>query len=232
MPVDDAFTVALLHMDGTHGSTTFTDESGKTWTAAGNAQISTASPKFGTGAYIGDGSGDRLTTPDAADFDFASADFTVECLFRIRAAQSGKVLLTQRNSTGFAPWSLNYEGSGVVQFLSSFTGASWAVVISETAPGIVVDTWYHLAGVRHGNNWRMFFQGTQLGSTVSASGSLMGSSDSVSIGATGDGSGSLDGMIDEVRISKGIARWTSNFTPPTAPYAPPSIDTGNFLAFF
>lgn len=47
MAVDDGYTVVLLHMNGTDASTTFTDESGKTWTAGGNAQIDTAQSKFG-----------------------------------------------------------------------------------------------------------------------------------------------------------------------------------------
>jgi hypothetical protein len=52
MAVDDAYTVALLHMNGADTSTTFTDEAGTAWTAAGNAQIDTAQKVFGTASGL------------------------------------------------------------------------------------------------------------------------------------------------------------------------------------
>ena len=76
MAVDDAYTKSLLHFDGTDASTTFTDESGKTWTAHGNAQIDTAQSVFGGASGYFDGSGDYITTPDRADFDFDGQQFT------------------------------------------------------------------------------------------------------------------------------------------------------------
>ena len=63
MAVDDSYTKALLHMDGADGSTTFIDESGKTWTRAGNAQIDTSQYKFGGASGLFDGSGDWVDTP-------------------------------------------------------------------------------------------------------------------------------------------------------------------------
>ena len=66
----DANTKSLLHFDGANNSTTFTDETGKTWTAHGNAKISTAQYKFPTGSGLFDGTGDYIDTPDHADFNF------------------------------------------------------------------------------------------------------------------------------------------------------------------
>ena len=68
MAVDDGYTVALLHMDGADTSTTFTDESGKTWTANGNAQIDTAQSVFGGASGLFDGTGDYLSASDHADW--------------------------------------------------------------------------------------------------------------------------------------------------------------------
>jgi hypothetical protein len=70
MPVDDIYTKSLLHFDGDNASTTFLDESGKTWTRYGDAQISTAQNKFGPSSGLFDGTGDYITTPQNADFDF------------------------------------------------------------------------------------------------------------------------------------------------------------------
>jgi hypothetical protein len=80
--VDDSYTIALLHMDGSNTSTTFTDESGKTWGATGNAQISTAQSEFGGSSAIFDGTGDYINTTNSSDFNFASGDFTIDFWFR------------------------------------------------------------------------------------------------------------------------------------------------------
>jgi len=62
-----ATTISLLHMDGTPGSQTFTDETGKGWTAAGDAQISAAQAKWGQSAYF-DGTSDYLVANDSSYF--------------------------------------------------------------------------------------------------------------------------------------------------------------------
>jgi len=64
----DEFTVALLHMNGTDAATAFTDETGKTWTAQGNAQIDTGQSKFGGASGLFDGTGDYIDTPDSTDW--------------------------------------------------------------------------------------------------------------------------------------------------------------------
>ena len=62
--VDDTYTKSLLHFNGSDGSTTITDESGKTWTAYDNAQIDTAQSKFGGASMLLDGVGDYIKTTD------------------------------------------------------------------------------------------------------------------------------------------------------------------------
>ncbi|MGE3298622.1 MAG: phage tail protein, partial [Porticoccaceae bacterium] len=66
--------VALLHMDGTNGSTTFTDQKGHTFTATGNAQISTAQSKFGGASALFDGTGDLVSSADHADWALGAGD--------------------------------------------------------------------------------------------------------------------------------------------------------------
>ena len=84
-PVDAYFSdvVLLLHMGGTDGSTTFTDEKGHTVTANGDAQIDTAQSKFGGASALFDGSGDYLSVADSADFEFGSSDFTIDGWVRL-----------------------------------------------------------------------------------------------------------------------------------------------------
>ena len=82
----DAYTKALLHFDGADESTTFTDESGKTWTAQDNAQLDTSVKKFGTASGLFDGTGDYVDSEVSADFGFGTDDFTVD--FWMKSGQS------------------------------------------------------------------------------------------------------------------------------------------------
>ena len=82
-----AQTVLLLHCDGTDGATTFTDSSdtSHTVTANGNAQIDTDQSKFGGASGLFDGTGDYLSIPDSADWDFGTGDWTIDFLIRFNA---------------------------------------------------------------------------------------------------------------------------------------------------
>ena len=84
MSVDDSYTKALLHFDGADTSTTITDESGKTWTPAGTAQIDTAQYKW-TSSLLLDGNSDYISTPDHDDFNVGSGDFTIDFWVRFNS---------------------------------------------------------------------------------------------------------------------------------------------------
>ena len=98
MAVDDSYTKALLHMDGSDGSTTFTDESGTTWTANGNAQIDTAQSKFGGASGLFDGASDYLQTPYTADHNTGTGDFTIDQWIRFNSVATTQTLFARRTS--------------------------------------------------------------------------------------------------------------------------------------
>jgi len=203
---NDANTKLLLHCDGTNGSTSFPDVSSNAKTVAvnGNAQVSTAQQKFGTGAYLGDGGSDWLTVTNSTDFNFGTGDFTLDFI------SVGNSYFLTRGSANTCDAVLN-AGSFV------FYIASVAVVTQAWAPSTA--TWYHVAVVRNGTNCFVFINGTQLGSTGTSSASIgtPGANPDYSIGALFNGALSLNGYMDEIRISN-IARWTTAFTPETTPY--------------
>ena len=84
------YTVSLLHMDGADGSNTFTDEAGKLWTAAGDAQIHTAQSEFGGASASFDGIGDYLTTPDSDNFYLANGNWTIDFWMQFDAGREGQ----------------------------------------------------------------------------------------------------------------------------------------------
>lgn len=226
MPGTDQFTKTMLHMDGSNGSTTFTDSelTPKTWTAHGAAAISTSQSVFGgaSGLFTAATSDYIDTVSNLTDFNFGTGDLTIDC--RVRTLSTG--------ATKRICGDLDVAGSAysVVCFLTS---ADLPVFIVSTAAGdftftatnaLSANTFYHLAFVRYGPNLLLFINGTlETNSSgnpaigVNAAKNMQGNT--WSVGTHGDfRSNFFNGYIDELRVSKGIARWTANFTPPASAY--------------
>lgn len=207
----------LLAMNGSNTSTSFVDASPnqKTVTANGNAQISTTQSKFGGSSAVFDGTTDFLSTATLGDFNIFSSDFTVEFFVYFSGATNNQCLFqigfnnTNRANIGLV--------SGAIQLFTT-NGGVGGTQITATAPA--VNTWHHVAWVKSGTTTRLFVNGTSVG-TPATSVSYPSGSMSVGIGADQINSGAtcLLGYIDDLRITSGIARYTSNFTVPA--YANP-----------
>ncbi len=210
----------LLHGDGVDNGTTITDETGKTVTCVGDVCTKTAVKVFGTASIYFDGSGDYLTLLDSDDWFFDTGDFTID--FRVRFA-------ALPSSTNYAIFFSQHFVSSDRQFFGVYNNDGTYTlryyiddvsIFSDPVPGtaFTTDTWYHIALVRSGNNWYLFVDGIQLGSTVENSRTVDNVPAILQIGRHAT-THYLNGYLDEYRISKGIARWTSNFTPPTEAYS-------------
>ncbi len=209
----------LLHMDGTNGSTTFTDNSGtpKTMTVNGNAQISTAQSKFGGASGLFDGTGDFLSHATAAAWHLANGDFTIEAwarptldLTRIRI-----IAATRADNPTTNGWEFGISATNKLFFNGYSAGSA---PISVTSFGdVAANVWTHVAVSRVGSNCRLFIDGVADG--IDSSLSAMGQGGSLNIGrmviVT---SRDWPGYLDDVRITIGVGRYTSNFTPPTAAF--------------
>src|SRR3990167_9675179 len=110
---NDAFTKLLLHCDGVDAATSFPDVSASahTVTANGNAQVDTAQSKFGGASLIVDGTGDYLSVPDHADWDFGTGDFTVDFWFRRNGTQ-GAFSNMVSSFNGASGWHIAFGSSG------------------------------------------------------------------------------------------------------------------------
>lgn len=214
----DAYTVLLLHCDGADASTVFTDDSvsAHVMTANGNAQIDTAQKKFGTasGLFDSTSTSDCLSTPDSDDWDFGAGDFTIDLWIRPLSAIDNADIISQRQGAIYCPFTILKLANTYVIYASS-SGTSWDIALGTSLGTAVAGTWTHLAITRNGNNWYCFNNGTLTASWVSAL-SFMPSAEVLNIG--GFGGFWFNGHIDEIRLSKGIARWITDFTPPTEPY--------------
>jgi hypothetical protein len=197
----------LLHMDGADGSTTFTDSSSfaRTVTRSGNTQISTAQSKFGGASALFDGASDLLTMADASELEF-TGDFAIETQAYPLSTQDD--IIGGHDNQNVQVFRINWGGT--VGDLGFFLNGA---TIGPFAAGIAANTWQHLAITRSGINTRVFVNGVQVGSTVTT---FTGSFKFNRLG----GMFGLDfhGHVDEFRITTGAARYTANFTPPSAPF--------------
>lgn len=203
----------LLHCDGTDGSTSFPDnsDSAHTVTATGDAQIDTAEFKFGTGSALFDGNTDGLTVPNSSDFDFDSGDFTIECWIRTSSLAANEFIINKR-SGGATGWALLVTTAGAVQW-QPIGQAS----LTSSAGLISVDTWHHVALTYSGTTTTIWVDGVSGGSGTRSA--LTANAVDMMLGRRNDSaSGYWTGWIDEVRVTTGVARYTANFTPPSAAF--------------
>ena len=200
----------LLHGNGVNGSTTITDSSlsPKTVTAVGNAQVSTAQSRFGGASIAFDGTGDYLTV-SGQSFPVGTESFTVEFWIYSSAAWNTKLgrILENPVTGGFQVY-LQTDNTMVVSFFAV------SAILAPSLGSLALSTWHHVAIVRNGSLFSVFFNGILQATATDArafsaiSSQVIGSSDSFG----------FNGYIDDLRITKGVARYTSNFTPPTAPF--------------
>lgn len=208
----------LLRMDGPHGSQTFRDLSQNSLavTANGDAQISAVQRRFGDTSGFFDGAGDSLsvTLPP-----LGTQNFTIEFWFFRRGntgegVNLGQSMLDTRNpDTANAGWDIVMSRFGGQTRPSLFMGTSGT---SFGGIGNVINNneWYHFAACRSGSVSRYFLNGALLGSGTI--GSLNATNQTLRI-CTG-ANGSFFGFLSELRITRGVARYTSNFPAPTAPF--------------
>ena len=220
-------TKLLLPFDGTNGATATDDLSNLNNAATfnGNASISTARSKFGGSSCYFDGTGDYVdiggtywTTGAAID----SGDFTIELWLNIDAwgGENSQSLITNygTNSGGWALYVTNTTGK---VFWWHHNGSAWVYVNNSTGTrtALSLDTWYHIAVTRSGNIFRLFLDGTQEDSMTDSNAmtsSNGGTHSGIRMGGINAGVDyPVNGYIDDVRITKGVARYTSNFTAPT-----------------
>ena len=216
---NDDNTLLLIHADGTDGSTFFEDDNGattirtaKTIVVNGNAQLSTAQEKFGQSSVLLDGTGDYLFVASNSDFGFGTGDFTLEGWFRFTNFTNGPALFDMRAAGGTEVKPVVYCGSdGRLYYYVNGSNRITGNILSA-------NTWYHISVSRSGTSTKMFQDGTQVGSTYTDSNNYPATVLSIGIASWNTSFSALNGYVDEVRVSK-VARYTANFTAPTATFA-------------
>jgi hypothetical protein len=207
--------VFLMDMEGTDAGQDAVDAStglhALTWNTI---VLDDAQAKFGTTSLLNNGTAANYLqkTSTSAEDDFGTADFTVEFHWRPAALNINQVMIGTWTTTD--GWWVKESSTGFLQ-----VGFGNTVVYSETnaSAGISVGNWYHIAVAREGTNLRVFVDGTQIGADVTDSTDIQSTVVLKMMSLDGTQQGA-NGWLDNVRITKGVARYTSNFTAPTEAY--------------
>ena len=186
-------------------------------TLVGNTTASTAQYKYLPTSMYFDGTVDCISlTPGYDDplYNFGTHDWTLEGWFYIQTLGGGRNLFSLlRASTNEATPHIYTNNTNLVYYV---LGANRIEVDALT-----INTWQHIAVTRSGNDHKLFVDGTQVGSTWTSAQTyvqgrpVLGSYHN-SLGTLANGTNLLHGYAQDFRITKGLARYTANFTPPTA----------------
>ena len=203
----------LLKMDGANGSTSFVDSSTNNVSLTNNdAVITTSNSKFGNSAgQFGNTAGSRLSTGSHNTLlGLGSGDFTIEYFEYVKSTVSDYDPVFDYRSGG------GFPEANPIAYINTSRLYGWSGTTVATSP-ITLNQWQHIAWVRSGSTVTLYIDGV-------ASGSFSSGADyscaQFTFGAANDNPTGFYSRadFDEIRITKGIARYTSNFTPPTAPF--------------
>jgi hypothetical protein len=207
------YVTLLLNLNGSDGSTTFTDEkAATTFTANGNAQLDTADKKYGSASLLLDGTGDYLTASANTAFSMGYHNFTIECWIKMNGIATYWPILECRTAASFSAYIMGIFVTGGNNRVDWVYGAAR---LTGATTALATGQWYHLAFTRDRGWLAVWVDGN-----LEISGSLPSTTMNPvradpRIGSNVDGN-FANGWIDDFRITKGVARYSKNFTPPTA----------------
>jgi len=206
---------ALLRMRGNNGSTSFVDDTGKTWTSTGGAALSTAQGKF-YGSSMLCGSGKRISTVTDPDFGFGAGAYTLEgwlyatanstvdrCIFDTRTASVQGIALYATATFGGSKAFTLYNNTGIICF-------------EATSTNVPLNEWCHWRVTHSGTTSYLFRNGVVVASGTDAR--TLPATNPIVFGANYLGSQPTIGYLDMLRAHKGTALSTSAFDPPRGPF--------------
>jgi len=213
----------LLHFNGLGGSTIITDSSSSNLTMTNISSlntINTSTLKFGTGSLYFPGTS-NLTNPNTATTLVGlNNNFTIEFWFYLSGIQGAwKGLCGNYLDSSFSTrssWAIGMDGTGTnVQCGIKIVGGNG--YIQTPGYSVSANVWYHLAFVRSGSTFTQYIDGLSTSSFTYA-GAFVDGGSNLEVGSYINGGYRFTGFMDEFRITNGVARYTSNFTPQTSEF--------------
>lgn len=186
-----------------------------TLTAAGTITASTSSPLTGTASMVPGALGKVDTPTSSATYNMGTGAVTFECTLYLTGTPSSERLF-EIGGLGAQVW---FNGS--TRAPSVIVGGS--VIFTGTA--IPATTKGHLALVRTGASspytWTLYWQGTSIGSGTATTVDDGTTNRTITLGNFNSATQpAVTCKLDDIRVTKGVSRYTGSFTPPTVPYGP------------
>jgi hypothetical protein len=180
----------------------------------GDAKVSTSVVKYGSTSMSFDGVSDWLVVPSSLNFGYGTADFTIEFWLYLNSTALQTVVSSLTSDSSVNPHIYYAANSGIRYYTNN------ADRISGSA--LSTGTWHHIALSRSSNSTRLFVNGSQSGSTYTDTNNY-GSTAPFAVGTYFNGvtplsTNTLNGLISDLRITRGLARYTANFTPPAGAF--------------
>lgn len=173
----------------------------------GNAQVSTAVKKFANASMAFDGSGDYLVIQNDPSMILAGANFTIEAWIYPNGDYSNYRTIISKRILGSSSASYQLYLRQTTGVLSFFNGTEYVSTSTPTA-----NTWSHVAAVYDGTNINLYLNGTRV---LQSALTMSDISANIFVGSFPSYNETFNGYIEDMRVTKGIARYTANFTPPT-----------------
>jgi len=206
--------VLLLDFAGADDATDITDLSNSAHTETFNldAKVDTSEQYLGVNSLECATQG-YVTYPDHADWDFPG-DFTIELGMKRPGAETSRGVIGNYAAT--TGWAFQIGDPPVSDVDLNFIAMGSQIMTREVT--ISSGQFYHVAWCRDGSDLRLFVDGVQQGIAVTYATSIT-SPDKLLLGLLAQPATQLfKGWIGAVRITKGVARYTANFTPPSVFY--------------
>jgi YD repeat-containing protein len=219
----------LLHGDGTDGGASFVDSSAafKAVTTGGGARTSTAQSRFGGSSIYFDGARDYLSLPADPSLAMKAADFTIEMWVYKLGNNANHSRLWNPDGDFYTDVNLQFDPTGKLVSYGSTNGTAWNAWAFATGIPVANNAWKHVALVRAGGTVTLYVDGVGTVLTVAlGTAVLYDSGRPHAVGGQGlDTDRPFNGYIDDLRVTKGLARYTANFTPPTQAFSDTSGQT-------
>ena len=177
----------------------------------GNAQISTTQSKFGGSSMYFDGTGDYLSAKNNPALQLGSGDFTVEFWLYANSSSANHGLVAS-DQTGSGYWAILIASNTI--YWQNVNGSS---NLFSTSYSSYYNQWVHVAFVRYSGTTKLYLNGAYIAGAADSS-NYNGAAGAYDVGRDVDNGAYLTGYINDLRVTKGIARYTSNFTPPTTAF--------------
>ena len=201
-----------FYVDGNlTGLETAGERGGKIITSYGTPTTDTTIKKFGTSSLELNGTTDYIGVASNNDFGFGTGDYTVEGFFYFDSVAATTNLFDFRAGAGSDVAPVVYINAGGQLRFYSYSADR------ITGPTLTTGQWYHIAVSRSGNNTKLFVNGSSQG-TWTVSPEDYDVAKPLIVGARWDAANKLDGYVDEVRVTKDLARYTTNFVQPTSEF--------------